>query len=1192
MANKTLELSIKIAGKMDKSLTAAIDSSQSKLGSLSKSISNIGTVGLATMGALATGTIAAIAACTKEAANFENYMSDVVKVVDGMADETGQVSQMLAENGKTYAENYAAMEERLKDLSTQIPYTFEDLTRLAAAAGQSGKSFEDLMETDFLRDIAMWGTAMDISADQAGDWGAKWEQAFNMNHEQIMEVADVINYLGNNYATTAAEIAQSVNDAASMGQLAGVDVKATAAIAASMQAMGVSTDRVGTSIKRIYTNITKGSTATAAQAEAFERLGFTATGIAEAMQTDGVGTLLDVFEAVNNLPDAEKLSTLNALFGQWAIEGGAKVTQNLSLLTGMLEEISDPNLWTGSMEKEFIIKATTPEAIETMLGNTRLALMDDIGTAFLPAYKEFGLSMIDLLKNVRANMPELEQLANTLGALASRGVENLGQAMDNALPYIQDGLDYLLNNGDRVAKIIGGLAAAFAAMKFAPAIEGLLGGAGSLLFGGAAETVGGKRSGGLLGGITSLFTGGQNFVGTVGNIAQAASIGAGMANSSMTMVNGQAITSTGIGGMMQNTSNGILGAIFGIKNRKALTSQTSKNSTLWKNILNTAGQITTAKQNGGLLGMAKQAVGNSAVGQYFGGIHTAARGVANTSIGGGILNAIKATGNVSKEILVGIAGPDGLGLTDLASGALGLARSGAGALSNKAGNVAAIIANSGVGRTAGSLATTAGGIAGKVAGVGSGALGALGSFAGAGTGLLSSVWGPVAGGFASLFTGAAPVIAAISGIIAVVSILDDNLGMLEPLFTKIFGDEGTAKFEAFKAGIETVKDVFNNLVNGGVADALSGFRDKLFGEGGIFAGNELGAGAFDGFTTIAQSIMTVVGQVVTFATGTVKPIIQDVFSFITGTVMPTILQTFTTAAPTIAAIISNIGTAIMTGMQIIGSAIRNVMPIVQGIISAIMTVGSVAIPAVLAGFQAFSAGITGVMTAIQGIFQGLITFITGVFTGNWAAAWEGVKQVFGSAFDALVELCKAPINAVISLINTAISGINGLGLTIPEWVPVIGGKAFSINIPQIPMLANGGFTDGVSIAGEAGTEAVISFRSGVRNSNIATWMQAGQMLGVSTRQAMTAAGGGGFAELKALAGTNEVELKEIGGGDKGNNPDAGDGNNAPGQFVFAPQITVQGNADRAMMESVMADMKQQFEAWYEQMQRRRVRTAY
>lgn len=1179
MANKTLELSIKIAGKMDKSLTAAIDSSQSKLGSLTKSISNIGTIGLAAMGTLATGTLATIAACTKEAAKFENYMSDVVKVVDGMADETGKASQKLADNGKTFAENYAAMEERLKDLSTQIPYTFEDLTRLAAAAGQSGKSFEDLMETDFLRDIAMWGTAMDISADQAGDWGAKWEQAFQMNHEQIMEVADVINYLGNNYATTAAEIAQSVNDAASMGQLAGVDVKATAAIAASMQAMGVSTDRVGTSIKRIYTNITKGSTATAAQAEAFERLGFTATGVAEAMQTDGVGTLLDVFDAVNNLPDAEKLSTLNALFGQWAIEGGAKVTQNLTLLTGMLEEISDPNLWTGSMEKEFIIKATTPEAIETMLSNTRLALMDDIGTAFLPAYKEFGLSMIDFLKNVRANMPELEQLANTLGALASNWVKDFGNALDEALPHIQRGLDYLLNNGDQVAKIVGGLAAAFAAMKFAPVIEGLFGGVGSLLFGGTAAA-GGKKSGGLLGGIAGLYTGGQKAASIAktqgGAVWNAAKMGAmEYAANGQNSIQGGAV---GIAAAMQN-----LGGLFSGKKK---TAQAAANSVF-------SAVRTGANSGTTVLGMAKTGIANSAVGQYFGGIRTAAKGVANTAIGGGILNGVKATGGVSKEILAGIAGPEGLGLTTLANGVLGFARSGAGALTNRAGNAATIIANSGVGRTAGGLATAAGGIAGKVAGVGSGVLGALGSFASAGTGLLGSVWGPVAGGFASLFAGAAPVIAAISGIIAVVSILGDHLEDIRTIVGNVFGDTGLAVFDGFIGKLQMVGDFVTGLfADGGVASALAPVQNAITNMFGADAG-----AAFGGLTTVLQSVMGVVEQIVTFSTGTVKPIIQNVFSFITETVMPVILQTFTAAAPTIAAIISNIGTAVMTGMQIIGSAIRTVMPIVQGVISAIMTVGSVAIPAVLAGFQVFSEGINSIMTSIQGIFQGLITFITGVFTGDWAAAWEGVKQIFGNAFAALVDLCKTPINAVIALINKAVDGINSLfggGITIPDWVPEAfgGGKTFSLSLPHLPMLANGGFTNGTSIAGEAGTEAVISFRSGVRNSNIATWMQAGRMLGVSARQAIAAAGSGSFAELKALSGTNEVELKEIGGGDKGNNPDTGDGNNAPGQFVFAPQITVQGNADRAMMESVMADMKQQFEAWYEQMQRRRVRTAY
>ena len=378
----------------------------------------------------------------------------------------------------------------------------------------------------------------------------------------------------------------------------------------------------------------------------------------------------------------------------------------------------------------------------------------------------------------------------------------------------------------------------------------------------------------------------------------------------------------------------------------------------------------------------------------------------------------------------------------------------------------------------------------------------------------------------------------------------------------------------------------------------NGFQGYYRGITNLF-GENAGA-AFGGVVTILQSIMGVVGQIVTFATGTVKPIIQDVFAFITGTVLPIILQTFTAAAPTIASIITNLGSAVMTGMQIIGSAIQAAMPIIQGIITVIMTIGSVVVPALLAGFEAFSAGISAVMSAIQGIFQGLITFITGVFSGSWSQAWEGIKQIFGSAFDGLVALCKAPLNAVIAIINKAISGINGLGLTIPEWVPILGGKSFSVNIPTLPMLARGGFTDGVSIAGEAGTEAVISFQRGVRSDNINTWTQAGRMLGVSGEQAAVAAGvpyadGGGAVELatlEATQGNNAVELQEIDTGkpqpeqDGGGTPDGG------GQVVFAPQITVQGNADRAVLESVLDDAQQRFELWYEQMMRRKARTAY
>lgn len=1142
--SKTLELSIKIAGRMDKSLTAAINGTQSKIGSLTKSISNIGTVGLATMGAVATAAAVGIAGCTKEAQALESAMAPVVRYVDGLADASGAVSDAIADNGKTFKQNYGALKTYIQDLSTEIPRTTDQLTAMSAALGQSGIGVDQQLTTGYLRDTAVTATAMDLDDQTAGNYVAKWEASFNFDHKQVMTLLDQINYLGAHNATTAGEIAQSVNSAASMGQIAGVDPAATAAMATAMQATGVATDRVGTSISRIYTNLSKGSNATKAQKEMWEELGFTAEGIAKSMQTDGVGTLKEVFTALQDMPDERKVAALSTLFGQWAIEGGAKITNNLGAYEKALEMVSDPSLYTGSMEREFIIQASTSESIDTMMKNSVTALKQDIGTEFLPVKKTLSLAMIDLMNGVRKDMPQLQTLAGTLADLLSAGISKLGDALQAALPYVQKALDYVANNGPQVAGILGGLAGTFAAMKFAPLAGNILEGAGSLLFGenGGLGTAadGSKRSGGLLGAVGSLFTGGQKFagnaVGTISNVAEAAGVGATMANSNMTRTQWGAVTSNGSGSFLQRLENSAIGAYFGIKNRGALTNQKGTDYKFMQGLMGVAGQITDAKQGGGLLGMAKNAVTSSPIGQYFGGIRAAA------------------------------------------------------------GNVISTVANSGVGQAIGGAAGKVGGVAKGVVSVGSNALGALGNFAGAGAGLLGSVWGPVAGGFGSLFAGAAPVIAAISGIIAVVSILGDHLEDIRGIVVNVFGETGGQVFDVFTGKLQGVADFVTGLFSeGGVAAALAPLQNtitNLFGE-------NAGA-AFGGVVTILQSIMGVVGQIVTFATGTVKPIIQDVFAFITGTVLPIILQTFTAAAPTIASIITNLGSAVMTGMQIIGSAIQAAMPIIQGIITVIMTIGSVVVPALLAGFESFSAGISAVMSAIQGIFQGLITFITGVFSGSWSQAWEGIKQIFGSAFDGLVALCKTPLNAVIAIINKAISGINGLGLTIPKWVPILGGKSFSINIPALPMLAKGGFTDGVSIAGEAGTEAVISFQRGVRSDNINTWTQAGRMLGVSGEQAAVAAGvpyadGGGAVELATLDATqdnNAVELQEIDTGkpqpeqDGGGTPDGG------GQIVFAPQIVVQGNADRAVLESVLDDAQQRFEMWYEQMMRRKARTAY
>lgn len=163
-------------------------------------------------------------------------------------------------------------------------------------------------------------------------------------------------------------------------------------------------------------------------------------------------------------------------------------------------------------------------------------------------------------------------------------------------------------------------------------------------------------------------------------------------------------------------------------------------------------------------------------------------------------------------------------------------------------------------------------------------------------------------------------------------------------------------------------------------------------------------------------------------------------------------------------------------------ALKIVVGVVFGAIATLIKKSmAVIVPVVKVAFSAIkgaiSAAVNTIASLISGvltIFDGLTTFISGVFTGNWRKAWEGIKTIFKGVFDSLAALCKAPINAVIGIINGAISGINKLNISIPDWVPGLGGKSFGINIPTIPMLYKGtdNWKGGAAIIHDRGGEIV------------------------------------------------------------------------------------------------------------------------
>lgn len=1148
MAKTTeLELAIRIAGRVDPSLQAAISQAQKQVSTLSTTLGTIGRVGLVAMGVGLVATVKGIADCTTEAEKFESQMAPVIRYVDGLADSMGNVSDAMAENGKTFKQNRDELARYIQDLSTEIPRDTEQLTQISAALGQSGIDVDEQINTSILRDTAKSATAMDLDDQTAGNYMAKWQVAFTkkdadgnttqFSHDDVMELMDQINYLAAHNATTAPEVAQSVNQAASFGQIAGIDPAATAAIATAMQATGVATDRVGTSITRIYTNLSKGENATKKQKEMLEELGFTAEGVAKSLTTpgQGVSTLRSIFGAINEMPDERKVAALSTLFGQWAIEGGAKIVNNLPLLDKTLAEVQDKEAYTGSMEREFIINASTSESIGMMTSNAKRALMQDIGDEFLPVKKQFSLLAIDVMNGIRHNLTPLQKLASTLADVATKGVTVLGDALQSAMPYIQNGLDYLNQNGEKVAKILAGVAGAFAAMSIAPQAEMAAKGVGGVVKGGA----------GLLGSAINVVAGNPtgNAKQSIGS-ALLGRITGGVANAGSAVTNAQNfVAATG------NTSGAGVGTLWALLKNKIAggnNAELLQQAAMTPGLLNYMPTMRQSIAQNPIVQKVTGTVGAVAggVGNYLGGVGTSAKGFAKSqwNLAGGMANGA-------------VAGISGIG--QFINAAVGLP----GAPANPGQGTGAALAAAGKQMLGGAGGMITNGAAGLVQAV-----------------------APFASAFGGIASAALPVVAVIGSIVAAVSILGDHLDDIRGIIGNVFGENGVAVLDGFLNTITTVKDRIVGIFSPeNLASAKQAITD-LFGGQDTAMGAGMGQ-AFQNVVNIGKSVVRVFQQIASFGESTIKPIFEQVIGYLGTTFMPMLLNIFNAVAPLVSQVIANVGSAVMGVARLIGSALQAALPVIEGIITAIMGVVSVAAPAILSGISAVATTIMQVVSSLQGVFDGLIQFITGAFTGNWASAWEGVKSIFSNAFSALVELCKVPINAVIGVINGAVKGINsilGKVTTIPDWVPVVGGQSFSMQLPTIPMLAKGGFTDGVSIAGEAGTEAVISFDPSVRSANIANWQKAGQMLGVDPVQAASVAGAGSLT-------TDRVEVADIGG----DSPAPG-GTTAVGggSFTFAPNITIQGNADYSVMMNAMTDAKDQFEQWFNEMMRKQQRTAY
>lgn len=354
----------------------------------------------------------------------------------------------------------------------------------------------------------------------------------------------------------------------------------------------------------------------------------------------------------------------------------------------------------------------------------------------------------------------------------------------------------------------------------------------------------------------------------------------------------------------------------------------------------------------------------------------------------------------------------------------------------------------------------------------------------------------IAAGIINVFNTLLPGIKAVaSGIKATFTGLVQDVKKIFDGFTTIFKGIGTMLKGIFSGDWKGALNGLKTIARG----ALSGLVNIIKAPFKLIAGTVKGAINSFKSLNIVKSIFTAVGNAIkkvlsrcgvdmkkfsanlnnikTRASSIINNL-KTIFSTVFGVIGKVVRA----AANVIATIFGKKISSTCSTAKAVLQALKIVVGVVFGAIATLIKKSmAVIVPVVKVAFSAIkgaiSAAVNTIASLISGvltIFDGLTTFISGVFTGNWRKAWEGIKTIFKGVFDSLAALCKAPINAVIGIINGAISGINKLNISIPDWVPGLGGKSFGINIPTIPMLYKGtdNWKGGAAIIHDRGGEIV------------------------------------------------------------------------------------------------------------------------
>ncbi len=387
------------------------------------------------------------------AIEFESAVTGVYKTVDGTEEQLAEISGDI------------------KEMSLVIPSSTTEIAGVAESAGQLGIATENI--TDFTEVMINLGESTNLSSEQAASSLAKFSNITNMSADNYENLGSAIVALGNNFATTEADIVEMSTRMASAGTLAGMSESDILGLSAAMSSVGIEAEAGGSAMSKLMTDIQVAVETGNSSLEDFASVaGVSCEQFADMFEHRAVDALYSFIDGLNDVERNGETATVileNMGISEVRLSNAVKsLANNSSGLAGAVSLAGEAWEENTALANEANTRYGTLESRLTMTQNAANNLKIAIGDTLTPtigAFADMGTSALTWMTDFAEKHPVVVEgiTGITVAGAGFIGTVTVAAAAVKALNVVTNTFNLTLSK-TKVGLIIGGVATAGAAI--------------------------------------------------------------------------------------------------------------------------------------------------------------------------------------------------------------------------------------------------------------------------------------------------------------------------------------------------------------------------------------------------------------------------------------------------------------------------------------------------------------------------------------------------------------------------------------------------------------------------------------------------------------------------------------------------------------------------------------------------------